>query len=84
MDGFGSLPAFYLKVPATPAGELIVSAEIANAVYFALTPEEILAVDDPEIIPSVAELQVSIAQEKNETYTELTMVPFRRNPANRT
>ena len=82
MDGFGSLPAFYLKVPANPSGELLDSAGLSNTVFIALTPEEVLAIDDPQLIPPVIDIHVGIAEEKSITYSEITLVPFRRNPVN--
>jgi len=81
-DETGRLPVFFHKSPLPGADGVVERVELTSVVYQQLTPPEILAIGDGISIPETIEPTVSIVKQRKVPFTEVSFLPFRRNPEN--
>jgi hypothetical protein len=80
MEGYGTLPAWSIRVASPDKDKVILSATLSDAVYMVLTPGELLAVPDPGRIPGIIEPVVAGFVLQGQHYSDITLLPFRKNP----
>ncbi|MBE0648543.1 MAG: type IX secretion system sortase PorU [Bacteroidales bacterium] len=81
-DGTGRLPVFFHRSPLTGLDAAVDHVEITSVVYQPLTPPEILAIGDVNAVPYVVTPSATVTKQKKIPFTEVTLLPFRRNPDN--
>ena len=81
-DGTGRLPVFFHQQPL-PAGEgdIVEDVSISGLTCQPLSPDELLAVEDPSVIASEPFPSASVVYIRKQPYLSVSMLPFRRDPA---
>jgi len=82
LDRTGRLPVFFYRSPLSGTNGRIDRVEINSIVFKPLTPPEILAIGDGNVIGGFVEPTAVISKQKKIPFVEITLLPFRRNPEN--
>ena len=81
-DATGRLPIYFHKSAIQDLDLAIQEVTISSVVYQALTPLEILAIEDVQMIPVVIQPTATIVWQRKKPFVEITFLPFRRDPLN--
>ncbi|MFH1160970.1 MAG: hypothetical protein V1733_08490, partial [bacterium] len=81
-DGFGQLPCFFYRQPLPDENSTIEELRFSSLICQPVTPEELLAIDDPERIPEVIEPKATRTIQRKQPFFEISFLPFRRNSQN--
>ena len=79
-EGFGTLPGWTTRIHHPSAGMGMAAAVVNDAVSIPLTGEETRAIPDPSMIPERFETNVFSSSDMNGSWSDITLLPFRRDP----
>lgn len=81
-DGTGRLPVFFHKSLSPSENVIVERIELNSVICIPLTPTEILSIGDVTSIPTAFTPQAATVMQKKVSFTEFSLLPFRRNPEN--
>ncbi|MFH1936484.1 MAG: type IX secretion system sortase PorU, partial [Bacteroidota bacterium] len=81
-DATGRLPVFFHRSPLPDIRGVINQVYLSSVVYQPLTLPEILAIDEEVNIPATIEPAAGIVKQRKVPFTEISFLPFRKNPEN--
>jgi hypothetical protein len=79
MDGVGLLPGWSVRIPHPSPGMAVTTATLSDEVCIPLTPDEMQAVRDPELVPAEFTPAIISSATSGNGYSDISLLPFRRD-----